>query len=508
MPRRTLVLLALLAGACTRSGSPGSSSALPPALDAITDADLRRDLFALASDTMRGREAGTVDELRAAAWVAEWAREAGLEPAGDDGTYLQFWPMRRTQVAPSSTVAIGGTTLPMPDEAVLLTPVDARVDAPAIWVGQGRESDLAGVDVRGKVVAAILSPPDGAPPVGRELTPRRYAMLAARQRAAFLTARGALAVVLVSDSVADTQFRNIAAGWGRGTYELATPSVPAPSTTAPVAAPPPATPRAPVIWVRAAMLDRLRAPRIGAPGARVVASVTTFRSVVSSANVVARVRGTDARLRDEHVLFSAHHDGLGTRFVWSGDSIWNGADDNATTSVALLAIGRALVKAPPRRSALFVWHGAEEVGLLGSRWYVAHSTVPKASIVAVLNGDMIGRNAPDTAALLGVQPPNRTSSALAAMALEANARVGKFVIDTSWDRASHPESFFTRSDHYPYVREGIPAVYFSTLLHAEYHTPLEEASRIDIPKLARMARWIYATGWAAANADARPTFER
>ncbi|MFX8519955.1 M28 family peptidase, partial [Acinetobacter baumannii] len=91
------------------------------------------------------------------------------------------------------------------------------------------------------------------------------------------------------------------------------------------------------------------------------------------------------------------------------DSIYNGADDNASVSVALLAIARAFRQEPGKRSALFVWHGAEERGLLGSKWYSAHPTVPKESIVAVLNGDMIGRNNPDSAALLGSQPPHRNS---------------------------------------------------------------------------------------------------
>jgi Zn-dependent M28 family amino/carboxypeptidase len=153
---------------------------------------------------------------------------------------------------------------------------------------------------------------------------------------------------------------------------------------------------------------------------------------------------------------------------------------------------------------LFVWHGAEEVGLRGSRWFAAHPTVPLRSIVAVINGDMIGRNASDTAALLGSQPPNRNSSDLIAMALAANERVSRFAIDSSWDRPTHAERFFTRSDHYPYAQQGIPVAYFTTMLHADYHTPRDERSQIDYRKLERMARWMYATGWAAGTRTARP----
>lgn len=173
----------------------------------------------------------------------------------------------------------------------------------------------------------------------------------------------------------------------------------------------------------------------------------------------------------------------------------------------MLAIGRAFARQPGRRSALFVWHGAEERGLIGSRWYAANPTVPKDSIVAVLNGDMIGRNHPDSAALLGVTPPHRNSRALVDAALDANRRVAGFALDTTWDRPSHPEFWYFRSDHLPYARVGIPAIFFTTLLHPDYHTPRDEAARIDIPKLARMTRWMYATGWTVANAAQRPDLE-
>jgi Zn-dependent M28 family amino/carboxypeptidase len=221
-------------------------------------------------------------------------------------------------------------------------------------------------------------------------------------------------------------------------------------------------------------------------------------------NVVAKVPGRDARLAGEYMLFSAHQDHDGVRAAVDGDSIYNGADDNASVAVGVLAIGRAFAQKPGRRSALFVWHGAEERGLLGSRWFVRKPLVPKSSIVAVLNGDMIGRNTPDSAALLGWRPPYRNSKALATAALEANAKLTHFKLDTLWDLPSHPEGWYFRSDHLPYAQAGIPAIFFTTLLHADYHTPRDEPSRIDIPKLTKMTQWMYATGWTIATAATRP----
>jgi Zn-dependent M28 family amino/carboxypeptidase len=187
------------------------------------------------------------------------------------------------------------------------------------------------------------------------------------------------------------------------------------------------------------------------------------------------------------------------RFPIDGDSIWNGADDNATVSVAMLAIARAWKQQPSKRSALWVWHGAEERGLLGSRWHAMKPMVPRDQIVAVLNADMIGRNHPDSASLLGIQPPHRNSSDLVAHALRANQLTGRFTLDSLWDRPTHPEGWYFRSDHLPYARLNIPAVMYSTNLHPDYHTPRDNPDRIDVDKLRRMTQWMYATGWLVGD---------
>lgn len=461
-------------------------------MDAIRSDQLRSDVEFLAQDSMRGRDAGSVDELRAGAWLAERAREEGLEPAGDDGTFFQVFPIYRTRQTPRSRIVISGKPFKIWEEAVVVWAASSSIDAPILFVGEGKEEDLeTAPDIRGRVVAAVLSAPEDAPPLGPDLSPRRYAMLSVRERARFLTGRGAAAVILVSDSVAGQEYKNIAAGWAQGDW----------STEEGYEAD-----RPPVIWVGPAALDLVkhvelrRAPRLQA-------ELMVERFVVPSANIIARARGSDPALAGEHVLFSAHHDHLGVRFAWEGDSIWNGADDNATACAALLAIGRAFRESPARRSALFVWHGAEERGLLGSYWHAEHPAIPRESIVAVLNADMIGRSSPDSAALLGSVPPNLTSMALVEMGLAANAAVGGFALDSTWERAGHPENFFRRSDHWPYVQKRIPALYFTALLHEEYHTPFDEADKIDWGKLTRMTRWMYATGWAVANAGQRPEFE-
>ncbi|SNR51470.1 M28 family metallopeptidase [Hymenobacter mucosus] len=447
---------------------------------------MKRDLFALADDNFRGRRAGTADELRAAIWVAERAREAGLEPAGDDGTYFQFYPLHRLTVAASSRLTLNGKPLALWQDAWVTNPINARLDGPVVWLNS--LADTTRRNLQGKIVAMPLLPPTPLPAANISLRAMRYTLAGIGQQSAALQQRGVAGIILAADAMAEPSLAFVGHRYQDGVYVL--PSMPVPSSPVPI------------LLVRQALTTPLRAA-----GARFQAELNANDFEYPSMNVVARVPGTDPTLQAEHVLFSGHHDhdGIGTSV--DGDSIWNGADDNATVSVALLAIGRAWKQRPGARSALFVWHGAEERGLLGSRWYAEHPTVAKSSIVAVLNGDMMGRNAPDSAALLGSTAPHRNSRALVDMALKANQDDTKFLLDTKWDDAKHPEGWYFRSDHLPYARAGIPALFFTTLLHPDYHTPRDEASRIDVAKLTRMTRWMYATGWLVSATPRRVTVD-
>jgi hypothetical protein len=325
--------------------------------------------------------------------------------------------------------------------------------------------------------------------------PRTVAALRAWTRSIqrAVSASQARAILAIVPDAAEDQWNRVSIGLERGSYGLD------PDGTGLAMKP---APGIPILYVReSAIGGSLPAD------ARLAADVYTERFQYPSVNIVAKVPGRDPKLANEFVVFSAHQDHDGVRFPVDGDRIWNGADDNATTAVALLAIGRAFVAKPGRRSALFIWHGAEERGLMGSRWYVKHPTVPLASIVAVLNGDMMGRNDPDTAALLGALPPHRNSPELVQMALDANKAVTRFTVDSSWDNPEHREGWYYRSDHLPYARAGIPALFFTTLLHADYHTPFDNPDRIDVGKLTKMTRWMYATGRAVAEADKAPSVD-
>ena len=455
------------------------------ALAAIREADLKRDLFALAADKYRGREGGTLDELRASTWLAEQIRTIGLLPAGDDGTYFQWFNLQRTRLSKASRVSIGARPLRLNEDGVVVAPTNASVAAPLVFAGFGTAAELSKLDVKGKAVALQFS---GAPTDG--ISYRRYLFGRLNTQSAELFKAGAVAVLFVSDQPAQAIYDHWSHIYERGRFGL-----PGDAPLAVVSQPP-------VLWLPLSELGRVQQA-----GQQFVAELKVESFQYPSVNIVAKMPGTDAKLRSENVLFSTHQDHDGVRAPVAGDSIYNGADDNATGCAALLAIMRAFKQQPARRSALFVYHGAEERGLLGSRYYSANPTVPQTSIVAVLNAEMMGRNAPDSAALLGSTPPHRNSADLVNMALTANQAGPKFKLDTEWDKATHPEGWYFRSDHLPYARLGIPAIMYTSVLHADYHTPQDEAARIDYAKLTRMTRWMYLTGWAVANHEQRPAPE-
>lgn len=373
-------------------------------------------------------------------------------------------------------------------DVVVYEPVFADVNDPIVFLDD--PATATAERIRGKVVALQFSDKGINDPRVHIYT--RYGAIVVSTWARKLATLGAKAIIFVSDDLAQKAYPRATQYNNRGSYQI-TGSLFHRQLLNGV----------PILWLPKETLDLVRLP-----GQTLQARIFSESFTYPYVNVVAKVKGRDAKLSNEYVLFSGHQDHDGIRNLEPGkDSIFNGADDNASVSVALLAIGKAFVQQPPRRSALFIWHGSEERGLFGSTWYADNPTVPRESIVAVLNADMIGANAPDSAALLGVIPPHRSSSDLVNIALEANAKGPKFKLDTGWDKASHPEGWYFRSDHYPYAKKNIPALFYSSLPHALYHTPADESQTLSIEKITKFARWMYLTGIEVANREQRPALE-
>jgi Zn-dependent M28 family amino/carboxypeptidase len=193
------------------------------------------------------------------------------------------------------------------------------------------------------------------------------------------------------------------------------------------------------------------------------------------------------------------------------DSIYNGADDDGSGSVAMIEIAEAFAAADekPRRSILFVWHNAEEKGLLGARHFTDHPTVPRDAIVANINIDMIGRGSEGELegggpGYLQVIGSRRLSTELGDLVEEANTSGGfALEFDYQYDAEGHPQQFYCRSDHFMYARYGIPIVFFSTGSHVDYHQVTDEAQYINYDKMARVTQFIFAVAESIANLDHR-----
>jgi hypothetical protein len=198
------------------------------------------------------------------------------------------------------------------------------------------------------------------------------------------------------------------------------------------------------------------------------------------------------------------------------DSIMNGADDDASGSMTVLEIAEAFATAAvkPKRSVLFVWHTGEEKGLLGSEYYTDNPTVPRDSIVAQVNMDMVGRGGADDIAgggpgYLQVIGSRRLSTELGDLVELVNTRGDHgFTFDYQYDADGHPQQFYCRSDHYEYARFGIPVAFFSTGSHRDYHMVTDEAQYLDFPKMQRVAAYVFDLVRSVADLAHRPVVDK
>jgi hypothetical protein len=263
--------------------------------------------------------------------------------------------------------------------------------------------------------------------------------------------------------------------------------------------------------------------------AKITINIDNRYDVVSTQltkNVVGMVEGSDPKLKDTYVMFGAHLDhigyrtsaapGRGGRAGGAGaagtppsgepDLISNGADDDGSGSTGLLGIAKAFATGPkPKRSVIFVWHTAEESGLLGSRYMADFPVVPLANVQAQFNIDMIGRNRDDDPALgesVFVIGADRISTDLHNLVVDTNASfTAPLKLDFEYNDPSDPNSFYTRSDHYSYAAKGIPIAFFFTGTHPDYHGVGDHPDKILYPKLTRIAQLVYQAGFNVANSD-------
>ena len=507
----------------------GRAGTGPRGADRITELQLRAYLRFVSSDLLEGRDTPSRGQDVAAAFLASHLERLGFRPAGDDNTYFQAMRLtRRTTDVDKTTLSIGGRALTY-GEDFLPGEIPGRAEGGVVYVGNGtvlpaRGLDpYKGLDVRGKIVVAHRGLPTGIARTdlkGAEGVDWEQTEAAAR-------ARGAIAVLYLPDfpyleewtSVRDRRRQRpsltVDAFTSGGRSSLPSAVLGARAVAALFAGEKMSGQEA----YQRALRREPAAPFAFTDGRKVTLAVVAAEEHVVAHNVVAVLEGSDPRLRQEYVAFGAHYDhlGLATHPDGAGDVIYNGADDDGSGTVGLLAMAEAfaLTTPRPRRSLLFVWHTGEERGLWGARYFTDHPTVPLAGIVAQLNVDMIGRgrSADQTASgplaltdmdSVYVVGSRRLSTDLGTLLDRVNAGYHRLRYDYALDAPDDPAGIYERSDHYHYAKHGIPIAFFFTGVHADYHGVDDEIERIDFPKYRRIVQSIYATGRALAEAKVRP----
>ncbi|AII51629.1 M28 family peptidase [Hymenobacter sp. APR13] len=528
------VLLAALAPARAQVAA-GAAPAARFADAGITPTELRRHLAELASDAYQGRGTGQPGQKKAAAYLAEQFRQLGLQaPAGTGPTpYLQ--PFRLVETVPTAPgwvevgsqkfdglqhfVRFGSSTFP-----------EGTIPAEAVFRGFGIETsyyhDYSGQpDVRGKDVVVLQGEPSNG--LGRYLfsgskQPSEWSeVLRKAYMARELGARSLTVVTYATPNSFQKLARPMLGYLAAPSYGLATPVLsPTPAelmtdfqpayistfiTDGPLGTA--------LLGTSEAVLRRYetecyKQSKPVAADFQVVpfrVLLPERRQELATENVLGFLEGTDKK--DEVIVISAHYDHIGMRH----DTIFNGADEDASGVSAVLAMARAFQEAKaagagPRRSVLFLLTAAEENGMLGSEYYTAHPAVPLAQTVANLNLAMLGRTDKRHAGkgpyvyLVG---SDRLSTELHQVSEAANAQSSRLALDYTYNAAKSADQLYYRSDQFSFARYGVPAMAYTSGLHPDYHKPTDDVEKIEFEQLAARARLVFHTAWELANRDQR-----
>ena len=526
----------------------------PPTTGAITARDLMSRLYRFADDSMMGRLAGTAWNDKGTDFIASEVTRLGLEPAGENGTYFQNALIRR-EVSSESSMRVAGQSFQLwkefvpRDQGVMPRPVDGAV---AIFGGTFGDSAsyLPAEQAAGRVVVMRTGRgADGRPDHNRI---NRFQLTQRYMNAA------AIAVVSVD---------YMPEGYIERTYRQSNVSEKVAADTT----------RVPLYFyvnngIAKAMLGvDADSAKTGQTGVPVQADLRVNEVTAPGRNVIAILRGSDPKLRGQYVAIGAHNDHIGfsnepaehdsvyafmhiaapqgadnappkpTAADWARinamkdslralrparmDSIYNGADDDGSGSMSVLEIAErfATSKVRPKRSILFIWHVGEELGLFGSEYFTDHPTVPRDSIVAELNMDMVGRGGvgdftgvtKDGASIHGgdgyvqLVGARRLSTELGDMVERVNtAQHHGLRFDYSLDADGHPQNIYCRSDHYEYARYGIPIVFFTTGGHADYHQVTDEPQYINYDRMAQIAKLVQSSAVEVANLGHRVVVDK
>lgn len=517
-----------------------------PGGDSIRSADLEADVRFLAADSLRGRLTDTPENRIAADFIASRFARHGLAPAGADGTHFHRFDLLTTALGPDNALSVAGIGRSNPALGSAFYPDPASATASAagdvVFVGFGIDAPPLGHDdYRGATldgaVALMLDhePGEYSPDSPFEGTFRSEESRLVRKVLA-AQARGASAVLVAPDRHNHGRTRGTARPMGTA-WPSRPPRVPRYALASWVEAV-----DVPVVHISGDLAERIAesagrsfrdlaeaaerpggAAAVPLAGPRVEVTTSVRRTTVANRNVVGLIEGADPELRDEWIVIGAHYDHDGAR----GSVIYNGADDDASGVAGLIEIAEAYGAAArdgdrPRRSILLAAWNSEEQGLFGAWAYTEAPLHPLAQTVAVVNMDMIGRDeeVPEIGGLrfrgLAPQTAEENRNAVNVLGYSRSPDLRRAVeranratrLDVRFRYDDNASNLLRRSDQWPFLHRGVPAIFVHTGLHPDYHTERDTPDKLRYDKMARIVRMVHQLSWDLAGDAARPAYVR
>lgn len=516
---RALSVLAVALAVVGCNSSLADQSAQMPDLDlegaaaTITPEDLLERLSVIADDSMMGRNTPSPQLDQVAEWIGDQFASFGILPGNGD-SYLQAWPypLVGADWESSSIEVTGGGTLVFGADVAYTGASRANGDftGPLVVVA-GSEGDATSLDVAGKHVVFLTETAADAGGRGGGRSGRRSVGVG------IPGAVDPLVVFRISETSDADWDASVEQRRAAGTRVYGD----APFTGSP-----------PALELRRSSLGAILSDEvvglalslrsgpyrlIEVPGVELtVHARSRIVSDDTAPNVVGIISGSDPDLRDEYVVISAHIDHVGVNGARARpdsirdaggallrvemDSIFNGADDDGSGTILMVQLAKAFasLETPPARSLVFLGVSGEEKGLLGSRWYAQHPTVPIEDVVADLNIDMVGRNWSDTIVVIGKEHSD-LGATLNAVG-EVHPELNMAPIDDIWPE----QNFYGRSDHANFARQGVPILFFFNGTHEDYHQVSDEVDKVDFDKMSRIGKLVFYVGYEVGNSAGRP----
>jgi len=464
---------------------------------------LQQRVEILSADSLDGRATGTEGQWKAARFIASVFKQCNLLPLGDSGTYFQQFSLEEKNKFDTSSIVlynkIHSKKYFVGKDFTVSDPIPCSITAPVVFVGELNDNlSITLPDTLCNDIAIVIA---------QESFLMHFSNLASiTESIQRFIGRKVRAVIVFPSQDNDLYKSYLAETMKNKKQKLSFPSTDSQLSL-------------PVIYATSSMAKEiLQNSKISYKNLEqhfqlsshplfiddLQLSIFQYPTITSirTCNVVGLLPGNDSSKNMETIVFSAHHDHLGRI---NSTAYYPGADDNGSGSAILLELVQAFSKISHslKRNILFLSFTGEENGLLGSTYFVSHSPVPLSNIVTIFNIDMVGRKDYNhiTSNYIYIIGANRTSKRLDSLLQATNDRTIHFQLDYRYNDEQYPTSLFWRSDHYPFVQHGIPAIFFFGGFHGDYHSPFDTKEKLLYDKMVDLTKLFFCLGWSVQQLE-------